>query len=115
MSDSTDLARAEARSREARARLFGTIGEVKARLSPPSLAHNLAEKVQDSATGLALKAVDGARKRPALAGALLAGLGLFLARKQVGAAFSRKSKETPDPQPGLKPRRARRPKKGQKT
>ena len=72
------LVDAQARSRDARERLFGTLGEMQTRLNPVTLAQDAVETV---ATGLMRDGIRTVRTRPR-AIATAAGLAvLFMARK----------------------------------
>lgn len=77
------LARADADA--ARVRLEITLSELKSKLRPQSLAESAVESVKTSTTTLALRSVDTARERPALAAAIAGAIGLFVARHRIGA------------------------------
>lgn len=79
----TRLALAQARAKTARARLSDTIGQLQERARPTSLAQDVAETLKERGSDLALGMVKTAKTRPARTGAVLAIIGLFLARHRV--------------------------------
>lgn len=96
---------AEARSRNARQRLLGTLGEMQTRLNPVTLAQDAVETV---ASGLVRDSIQTVRARPkAIAAA--AGLAvLFMARKPLARLLWRGAKHAT----AAAPRRLKRSKKG---
>lgn len=112
-----DLAEAEARSRNARERLFGTLGRVQSKLNPMALAQDAVENV---AIGVARDTVATVRAHPRTVATVAGAALLFLARRPLarllvgGATAAAKA--------SLKKRRAApksttktRPKKGSST
>ena len=65
----------------ARARLMESARELQERLSPGTLAQNAWEGAKIKGADFAEDAVDAVRRRPALAGGVVAALTLFLARE----------------------------------
>ena len=65
----------------ARARLMESARELQERLSPGTLAQNAWEGAKIKGADLAEDAVDAVRRRPAIAGGVVAALTLFLARE----------------------------------
>jgi hypothetical protein len=66
-----------------RARLIATARELQDRLSPHTLVRDLWEGAKDKGAGLAEEAVDAVRKRPIVAGGVIAALALFLGRDPI--------------------------------
>ncbi|MGK6356997.1 DUF3618 domain-containing protein [Sphingomonas sp. DT-207] len=104
------LPRAEAEVQAARARLFGTLGEVRQRLRPSNFAQ---DAVETAAQGIA----SAARARPWAVAALAGTIGLVMARGWIVDAVRRRRNDdaTPAPTAGLDSKRgkpARRAKKG---
>ena len=79
--DSPTVAAARFEAERARARLMDSARELQERLSPGTLAHNAWEGAKIKGADLAEDAVDAVRRRPALAGGVVAALTLFLARE----------------------------------
>lgn len=75
------VARAEVE--RTRARLVATVGEVQDRLSPQTLVGDLWDSAKEKGAGLAEEAVDAVRKRPVVAGGVIAALALFLGRDPI--------------------------------
>ncbi len=113
----TELIEAEARSRNARARLLGTLGRVQDKLNPMALAQDAVENV---AIGVARDTVATVRAHPRTVATVAGAALLFLARRPIarllvgGATAAAKA--------SLKKRRAApksktktRPKKGSST
>ena len=66
-----------------RALLIATARELQDRLSPHTLARDIWEGAKEKGAGLAEEAVDAVRKRPVVAGGVLAALALFLGRDPI--------------------------------
>lgn len=88
-----DLERAKHDTEIARAQLADTIGEIANRFSPKVLLGQAWEEVRDM-SGLvaddAVKAVKAVKDRPLALSGIAAAIGLFLARKPIASAFSRR-------------------------
>lgn len=83
------LMEAQARSRDARRRLFGTLEEVQARLNPVTLAQDAVETV---ASGLVRDGVRTVRARPGTIAAAAGLAVLFMARKPIARLLWRGAK-----------------------
>lgn len=79
--DNPGIAAARIEAERARARLMGTARELQERLSPATLAQSAWAGAKEKGADLAEDAVDAVRKRPAIAGGVVAALALFLARE----------------------------------
>ena len=79
--DTPEVAAARIEAERARARLMDTARELQERLSPGNLAQNAWEGAKSKGADLAEDAVDAVRRRPAIAGGLVAAIALFLARE----------------------------------
>lgn len=90
MTTDARLLAARARSMAARARLDTSIAEVRARLSPKSLARDAVSGVTSKAGALALDGVDAARTRPVVTVAAVGAIGLLLARKPLARWIGRR-------------------------
>ena len=66
-----------------RTRLIATARELQDRLSPHTLARDIWEGAKEKGAGLAEEAVDAVRKRPLVAGGVVAALALFLGRDPI--------------------------------
>ena len=66
-----------------KARLVATARELQDRLSPHTLVRDVWDSAKEKGAGLAEEAVDAVRKRPIVAGGVLAGLALFLGRDPI--------------------------------
>ncbi|MCR5872115.1 MULTISPECIES: hypothetical protein [unclassified Sphingomonas] len=113
----SDLAEAEARSRNARARLFGTLGRMQDKLNPMALAQDAVENV---AIGVARDTVATVRAHPRTVATVAGAALLFLARRPLtrllvgsatAAAKASLKKRSATPKSRTKPR----PKKGSST
>lgn len=113
----TELTEAEARSRNARARLFGTLGRMQDKLNPMALAQDAVENV---AIGVARDTVATVRANPRTVAVVAAAAMLFLARRPLArllvggataAAKASLNKRKPDTRSGAKAR----PTKGSST
>lgn len=90
------VARAEARIRESRARLLGTLGEVQQRLSPSNLAQDAVDSATASVAAAVRKGTDAVRSRPLAVAGAAGAIGLVLARGWIADIFKRrKADETP--------------------
>ena len=79
--DSIQVTAARIEADRARARLMDSARELQERLSPGTLAHNAWEGAKIKGADLAEDAVDAVRRRPALAGGVVAAITMFLARE----------------------------------
>ena len=100
MSTDPQLLVAEAEAQAARTRLFSTLGEVQDRLRPSTLAQDAMDTATQGVATAARKGAEAVRARPVLAGAVVAGVGLFLARGLITRMFRRRPDETPPPAGG---------------
>ena len=80
-----DLAIVAARAEvdRTRARLIDTARELQERVNPKTLARDVWDSAKEKGAGLAEDAVDAVRKRPVVAGGVLAALALFLGRDPI--------------------------------
>lgn len=78
--DNASIVAARAEVERTRARLVATAREVQARLSPQTLVGDLWDSAKEKGAGIAEEAVDAVRKRPMVAGGVIAALALFLGR-----------------------------------
>ena len=79
--DTPEVAAARIEAERARGRLMETARELQERLSPGTLAQNAWQGAKEKGADLAEEAVDAVRRRPAIAGGVVAALALFLARE----------------------------------
>jgi len=79
--DTPEVAAARIEAERARARLMDTARELQERLSPATLATSAWEGAKSKGADWAEDAVDAVRKRPAIAGGVMAAVALFLARE----------------------------------
>ena len=79
--DTPEIAAARIEAERARARLMETARELQARLSPGTLAQNAWGGAKSKGADLAEDAVDAVRRRPAIAGGVVAAIAMFLARE----------------------------------
>jgi hypothetical protein len=100
--DTPQVAAARIHAEKSRAQLMETARELQDRLSPATLAHNAWEGAKSKGADLAEDAVDAVRRRPAIAGGIVAAIALFLAREPLidagkklteGAKTKRKAKK----------------------
>jgi ElaB/YqjD/DUF883 family membrane-anchored ribosome-binding protein len=107
MSGPPDITLAEARVKLARARLFGTIGEVQHRLKPSNLAQDAVESAAQGVASVARKGAEAVRARPFAAAAITGAIGLVMARGWIGDIIGRRKRkhETPAGPKGLKQER----------
>ena len=74
---------ARAEVERTRARMIDTARELQERINPRTLARDVWEGAKDKGAGLAETAVDAVRKRPMVAGGVVAALALFLGRDPI--------------------------------
>lgn len=86
-----------------RARLIATARELQDRLSPHTLVRDLWEGAKDKGAGLAEEAVDAVRKRPVVAGGVIAALALFLGRDPIMEYASKLLNGDDEPAKPVKP------------
>lgn len=103
------VSQAEARIKETRARLLGTLGEVQHRLSPSNLAQDAVEGAAASVASAVRKGTEAVRSRPLAVAGAAGAIGLLLARGWIADIFkSRKQRETAAAPDSLKSKRAPR-------
>ena len=78
-----EIVAARAEVERTRARLIDTARELQERVNPRTLAQNVWEGAKEKGAGLAEDAVDAVRKRPMVAGGVIAALALFLGRDPI--------------------------------
>lgn len=112
----TDLESAEVRIRDTRARLFATLGEVQARLSPGALAQDAVESAAQGMASVARKGAQAVRKRPLALAAVAGGIGLVMARGWITDILSQRNggNETAAPPERSKPEPAKGAKRAKK-
>ena len=66
-----------------RARLVATARELQERFNPHTLVRDVWDSAKEKGAGLAEEAVDAVRKRPMVAGGVIAALALFLGRDPI--------------------------------
>ncbi len=96
-----DVDAARARIEAAKAQLFGTLGQVQARLSPSNIAQDAVESAVEGVATAARKGAEAVRSRPLAAAGVVATIGLVMARGWIGDILSKRH-ETRDPATGLK-------------
>jgi ElaB/YqjD/DUF883 family membrane-anchored ribosome-binding protein len=96
-----DVDAAKARIEAAKARLFGTLGQVQERLSPSNLAQDAVESAAHGVATVARKGAEAVRSRPLAAAGIAATVGLVMARGWIGDILGKRH-ETRDPATGLK-------------
>lgn len=96
-----DVDAARARIEAAKAQLFGTLGQVRARLSPSNIAQDAVESAVEGVATVARKGAEAVRSRPLAAAGVVATIGLVMARGWIGDILSKRH-ETRDPATGLK-------------
>lgn len=82
------IARAQARSERARARLSEALAALKERLLPRTIARNLVEAGKEKATDAAAAGADAVKSRPGLAIGAATLAALLLARKPITRAIT---------------------------
>jgi len=84
MSDADpSIVAARAEVERTRARLVATARELQERFNPHTLARDIWEGAKEKGADLAEEAVDAVRKRPMIAGGVIAALALFLGRDPI--------------------------------
>lgn len=84
MSDAdASIVAARAEVERTRARLAATARELQLRFNPHTLVRDVWEGAKEKGAGLAEEAVDAVRKRPVVAGGVIAALALFLGRDPI--------------------------------
>jgi ElaB/YqjD/DUF883 family membrane-anchored ribosome-binding protein len=110
------VAQAEARIKETRARLLGTLAEVQERFSPSSLAQDAVESATQGVATMVRKGTEAVRSRPLAVAGAAGAIGLVLARGWIGDIIKGRRHETAPAPDSLKskpaPRPRRRAKKG---
>lgn len=106
---------ARAEVERTRSRLIDTARELQERISPRTLARDVWEGAKDKGAGLAEEAVDAVRKRPIVAGGVIAALALFLGRDPIMEYASKllNGKDEPS-RPAKRVTRTAKPKKSSK-
>lgn len=106
---------ARAEVERTRSRLIDTARELQERISPRTLARDVWEGAKDKGAGLAEEAVDAVRKRPIVAGGVIAALALFLGRDPIMEYASKllNGKDEPS-KPAKRVTRTAKPKKSSK-
>jgi ElaB/YqjD/DUF883 family membrane-anchored ribosome-binding protein len=96
MTASVKEARARSDAEAAKARLTGTLDELKFRLAPKTLAGHAVQAAKDKSIVVADDTVSAVKGKPVMSAGIAAGTALFLARRPlfwaVGRLFSRKNK-----------------------
>jgi hypothetical protein len=113
-----DSASVEARANveRSRARLIDTARELQERISPRTLARDVWDSAKEKGAGLAEEAVDAVRKRPMVAGGVIAALALFLGRDPILDYASKLMNGKDEPaKPAKRATRAAKPKKSSKS
>lgn len=80
------IARARGEADQAKARLMGTVEEVKARLAPGRLASEAVQSARDKSIVVADDAVTKVKERPGLTAGIATAAALFIARKPLFSA-----------------------------
>ena len=106
---------ARAEVERTRARLVATARELQGRFSPHTLVRDVWDSAKEKGAGLAEEAVDAVRKRPIVAGGVIAALALFLGRDPLMDLAARVLNGKDEPAKPAKPvTRAARPRKSSK-
>lgn len=79
---------ARAKAEVSKARLLGTVDEIKHRLSPKALAADAWHSVKDASSGYAAKGAHAVSDRPAAASGALAAVAVFLLRGPISRLLS---------------------------
>lgn len=99
---------AEARASAARARLTATLAMLQARLSPKALALEALNSALDKGREAAQTSVETVKRHPVAFSAMIAAIGVFLARRPIVRAISRLRHATPPNLASLEQKRADR-------
>ena len=94
MTDTTDVATAEARAAAAKLRLTSTVSELQERLAPQALAREAGDALTDAGRKALDTGVEKARANPALVAGGAALVVAFLARRKLFSLFRRKPRAT---------------------
>lgn len=89
-----DIKAAERRAEAAKARLADDMHRLQAKLSPKTLARDVARTASDKGQTYARAGMDAAKNNPAPVAGAVAATGLFLLRHRIAALFRRKKKLT---------------------
>jgi hypothetical protein len=110
------IVEARAEVERSRARLIDTARELQERISPRTLARDVWDSAKEKGAGLAEEAVDAVRKRPMVAGGVIAALALFLGRDPILDYASKLMNGKDEPaKPAKRATRAAKPKKSSKS
>jgi len=110
------IVEARANVERTRARLIDTARELQERISPRTLARDAWDSAKERGAGLAEDAVDAVRKRPMVAGGVIAALALFLGRDPILDYASKLMNGKDEPaKPAKRATRAAKPKKSSKS
>jgi len=93
-----------------RARLVATARELQERFDPHTLVRDVWDSAKEKGAGLAEDAVDAVRKRPMVAGGVIAALALFLGRDPLMDLAAKVLNGKDEPEKPVK-RRAAKPRK----
>lgn len=90
MTDASEvrLSRARGEADAAKARLMGTVEEVKVRLAPGKLASDAVQTAKNKGIVAADGAVEAVKERPGLVAGVTTAFALFLARRPIWSAVS---------------------------
>jgi hypothetical protein len=83
------IARARGEADSAKARMMGTVDEVKERLAPGRLASEAVQTAKDKSIVVADDAVTAVKERPGVAAGLATAAALYIARRPLFAAVGR--------------------------
>ncbi len=81
--DEADLALARLRAELARKRLLGTLGDIRDRLNPRTLAEEAWESVRERGGEAAAEMVRTVREKPGRSAAIAGAIALFMARRPI--------------------------------
>ncbi|RST31016.1 DUF3618 domain-containing protein [Sphingomonas ginkgonis] len=88
MTTDVKIARARGEAEAARAKLMGTVDELKARLSPQKVTSDAIQGAKNKSIEVADQTVTAVRQRPGMAAGVAAAAALFLARKPLFATVA---------------------------
>jgi len=91
------IARARGDADAAKARLMGTVDEVKVRLAPGKLASDAVQSAKDRSIVVADDAVTAVKERPGLAAGIATAAALIIARRPLFAAVGRMFRSSDEP------------------